>query len=322
MSKTDNTEVILSAMISPYHLPRPIDWEGQFGRTGPVQVEIGSGLGEFLVSQAAMSPGANLVGIELDWQRVKKTLARIERLRRTGRDGAGANIRLLQIDATVALQRLFRPRSIDRIFCLFPCPWPKRNHSKHRLFSRRFCRLANSRLISGGQVKIVTDYAPYFEWLREETRGTGFQIECREIRPQFDTKFERKWIAEGQEQFYEMLLTKRQHADIPLEEDRAVQVYFCDNFQPERLFFPEVVGDPAVVQKDFLFDAAARKGMLHLVVAERDIVQHLWVLVAACQRGWCIAKAEGQTVLPTKGIALALRLAADAVRRTAEDSWS
>jgi len=168
--------------------------------------KIGFGMGEFLVRCATDSPNRNFVGLEQHWERIYKTLRRLERSRFAD-PGAGHpdNIKILRIDARVAFERLFSPRSIDVIYCLFPCPWPKKGHVKHRLFSKKFLRLLNSRLKAKGMIKIVTDFFPYYEWMLTQIPTTGFDAATQTTQPQYGTKFERKWCEEGQKEFFELL---------------------------------------------------------------------------------------------------------------------
>ena len=318
MARKKFKDIAVENFILHYQRRRPIDWRAQFNRQAPLALEIGFGLGEFLLDQARQHPARNYVGIELDWQRIKKTLHKIWLARRSPGEGSPAdNIRILQVDADVALRRLFAARSLHRVYCLFPCPWPKKGHVKHRLFSREFCRLVNSRLAEDGVVQIVTDYEPYFEWLKEEVPGTGFRVEGRKIKPRFNTKFERKWLGEGQEDFFELVLRKSQHMEVPLGEDVPLTVYFLDDFLPARFCFHDRVGCPSVIQKEFLFDPDRKKAMVHLVVAEEHITQHVWVVIVQSRRGWCVAVAAGQTVLPTPGVALSVQMTAEAVKQSA-----
>ena len=318
MARKKFKDIAVENFILHYQHKRPIDWEAQYNRPAPLDLEIGFGLGEFLLNQSREVPERNYVGIELDWQRIKKTLHKIWSSRgSSGQDSFTDNIRILQVEADVALRRLFRPRSLQRVYCLFPCPWPKKGHVKYRLFSRSFCRLVNSRLAEDGFVQIVTDYEPYFEWLKEEVPGTGFRVDERKIKPRFNTKFERKWMGEGHEEFFELTLHKSQHIDIPMEEDVPMTVYFVDDFMPARFCFSSRVGCPSIIQKEFLFDPERKKAMLHLVVAEEHLTQHLWIAIVQSRRGWCVAVAAGQTVLPTPGVALAVRMTAEAVKESA-----
>ncbi len=321
MSVHRNRNVSIEPFISHYFSERPIDWDRRFGRTRPLDLEIGFGLGDFLVRTAQQQPERNFVGIEMDWIRVKKTLQKLEQVNTPDKSRNSINnVRVLQVEAELALRRLFAPSTIQNVYCLFPCPWPKTAHAKHRLFSRPFLRALNSRLVPDGEVKIVTDDDSYFEWILKETDQTGFDIQTKTVAPQFDTKYERKWRDGGQTEFFEIDLTKREHCDVPVEEDVEVQVYFADEFRPERFFVPPTVGDTTIVLKDFIYDSQKSKGMAHLVVAETDVTQHLWIMISRCERGWCISKAEGHAAIPTSGVAQAIRLIYDQVKQTGLES--
>jgi hypothetical protein len=37
------------------------------------------------------------------------------------------------------------------------------------------------------------------------------------------------------------------------------------------------------------------------------MTQHVWLTIVKSHHGWAIAKAEGHTVFPSKGVALAIR---------------
>ena len=299
--------VVPDFFISHYLVDRPIDWPRHFQRLAPLDVEIGFGLGDFLVRAARENPARDYVGIECDWPRVKKTLRKIERINRLSPAGSGlGNIRILQVDVQVALRRLFRERSIERMFCLFPCPWPKKRHTKHRLFAREFLRLANSRLAPGGELKIVTDHRAYRQWVAEQNVKTGLNLTVRRIRPQYDTKYERKWRQAGQRTFYEMVFTKRRHISLAVEEDAPLKRYYVQDFCGRSFRGNDRRGETTVIFKEFIVDQPGQKAMQHLVVAEKGLTQHVWVYIAAGRRGWEIAVAPGQTVLPTAGVAKAL----------------
>ena len=121
------------------HGARPIDWAQQFGRQAPIEVEIGFGNGEFLVREAQVHPELNFVGIEQEWASAQRALRRLAQVKIL-------NVRVLLVDARIALERLFLPQTVQRVYALFPCPWPKERHVKHRLFAQTFLTLLNSRL--------------------------------------------------------------------------------------------------------------------------------------------------------------------------------
>jgi tRNA (guanine-N7-)-methyltransferase len=303
--------------VSSCDVARPVVWREQFANEHPLHLEIGFGLGEFLVQQAGLPVCENFVGIEQDWSRLCKCLSKISVVRASsGNQDFGRNIRVLRLDVTVALERFFLPQSISRVTCLFPCPWPKKTHIKHRLFSRDFLCLLNSRLVDNARVSIVTDWQPYLEWMREEIPATGFTATVETTKARFNTKFERKWLAEGQEEFWELTLVKREHRERPVTEDIQLRARFAKDFNPGRLKFENVVGETSVIYKDFVFDQKQNLGLVRLVVAEKFLTQHVWVAIIKTKGQWCIAKADGHSALPTAGVALAIDAVANAVEQT------
>lgn len=294
-------------IIPHLQIQRPVVWHEQFGRRAPLEVEIGFGHGEVLVRGALAHAGCDYVGIELNWDRMCKTLMRI-----AGVSPRPGNIRLLKIDARTAFERLFLPRTIDRVQCLFPCPWPKKGHIKHRLFSAAFLKLVNSRLKPDGQVNIVTDFLPYREWVLGQIEDAGFKALVNNIEARYDTKFERKWQKKGQKEFYELTLTKVESRSVPVKEDTPLKGYQLKKFDPAKFCFQHQTGEISVIFKEMLFDPVKQKAMIHVVAAEEGLTQHLWVAVIKKGKIWRVCKADGQSVLPTPAVARAIELVYEA----------
>ncbi len=307
--------ISLNPLILPTHSEFPLDWYQHFGRKAPIDVEIGFGCGEVLVRLAQEHPERNFVGIEQHWERIYKTLKTITKINEATPNKI-KNIKILRMDARVAFERVFAGESIDHIYSLFPCPWPKKGHIKHRLFSQDFLQLLNSRLKQGQDVKIVTDFHPYFEWIQEHIQQTGFQVQADITKTQYDTKFERKWKEEGQEEFYELRLVKQEHKDISLKEGTPLKSYKLDNFDSSRFSMENETGEVSVVFKDMIFDPERQKAMVLVIVAEPDMTQHLWVVIMKKQGTWRICRADGQNFFPTPGIARALECVYLAAERT------
>lgn len=307
MTKTKYQDIAVESYISHYHVSRPVNWSEIFGADRSLEVEIGFGLGEFLIKTSRRLPEHNFVGIEHDWKRVKKTLRTMNLINQMAEgDNCFQNVRVMQIEAETAFTKVFSPLTVNTVYCLFPCPWPKKSHAKHRLFSNDFLKLLNSRLVDKGSVRIVTDYQPYYFWIQEQLTGTGFNIEKNLIGPQFNTKFEKKWRAAGQEKFYEMSLIKEEHVAVDLEEDEELRVYFSEDFNPDNFQFFNVKGEISIIFKDYIFDVKRNRAMVRLVVAEKNSTQQVWISIIKGGKGWWITKAEGHTVLPTKGVAQAI----------------
>ncbi|MBI1361299.1 MAG: tRNA (guanosine(46)-N7)-methyltransferase TrmB [Alphaproteobacteria bacterium] len=118
-----------------------------------VWLEIGFGGGEHLAGQAALHRDIGFLGAEPFLDGVAKVLADIEREGLT-------NVRLRRGDARLLVEQL-APRSIDRVFILFPDPWPKTRHRKRRLIQPEFLDALSRILKPGARLRFATDWADY-----------------------------------------------------------------------------------------------------------------------------------------------------------------
>lgn len=173
---------------------------------GTIEVEIGFGSGEYLIRRASEFPDRLFIGIE------KKPGMITEVSKRVASRNLN-NIRLLESCAKDAFTDIFPASSISRVYSLFPDPWPKRKHSKYRLFSTEYLRLLNNRLIFGCEALIVTDSEDYCNWMLKQLPDTGFEVENSTIPPQFDTRFERRWREQDLSTFFRILLKKVRHIE-------------------------------------------------------------------------------------------------------------
>ena len=133
-----------------------------------VWLEIGFGGGEHLAHQAASHPDVGLLGCEVFEAGIASGLSHIA-------DRNLENVRLHPEDARVLLAAL-KPRSLERVFLLFPDPWPKRRHEQRRFVtSGNLDRLAEL-IQPGGELRIASDDPTYVEWtLRHVPVHPAFQ---------------------------------------------------------------------------------------------------------------------------------------------------
>jgi tRNA (guanine-N7-)-methyltransferase len=132
----------------------PLDLAGWFGRTAPVVLEIGSGMGEASASMALAAPGIDHLAVEVYQPGLAALLLRIEQAGIT-------NLRLLRGDAQALLAEHIEPESLHAVRIYFPDPWPKHRHHKRRLICPEFVALVASRLTRGGTLHLATDWADY-----------------------------------------------------------------------------------------------------------------------------------------------------------------
>jgi tRNA (guanine-N7-)-methyltransferase len=169
----------------------PVDWAGMFGRSAPLAVEVGSGMGENLAAMAVAHPDWDLIGFEVYDKALGSTMGRLAAV---GAD----NVRLVQADGVTGLEHLFAPGSLERVWTYFPDPWPKPRHHKRRLISTDFAALVLARLAEGGEWRIATDWEDYAAHIREVlARTVGFVDMPIERRERPVTKFEQRALDDG-----------------------------------------------------------------------------------------------------------------------------
>ena len=62
---------------------------------------------------------------------------------------------------------------LDRIFILFPDPWPKSRHHKRRIIQSEFLVELHRLLKPGGRLRFATDWAAYADWTLQRMQAGG-----------------------------------------------------------------------------------------------------------------------------------------------------
>ena len=166
-------------------LPTPPSLEA----AGPWVLEIGPGKGEFILHLAEQEPHTHFIAVEIRRGRFQKIA------KRAAARGL-KNLTLVLGDARECLTRLFRPALFDRIYVLFPDPWPKRRHSKHRLLKPELLQQLRDFLKPGGAVFNATDAGFYSEEIVDAFEEVG-GFEKQAIESLYPTYFEKKWKEMG-----------------------------------------------------------------------------------------------------------------------------
>ena len=124
-----------------------------------IWLEIGFGGGEHLAAQAEQHPDIGFIGCEVFENGVAKLLTEIER-----RDLR--NVRILADDVRPLLAAL-APRSLGRVFILFPDPWPKIRHHKRRLVATPTLDRLAELMTDAAELRLATDDPSYQSWMLE-----------------------------------------------------------------------------------------------------------------------------------------------------------
>lgn len=140
-----------------------------FGRTAPLVVEVGFGMGASLLQQLQSMPDHDFVGIEVHLPGVGKLLCEAGDL---GVD----NLRVYRADAVEVLNQCFADESIDLFQLFFPDPWPKKKHHKRRIVQPPFVETIRKKLKIGGRFHLATDWEAYAEHMRDVMNAApGYQ---------------------------------------------------------------------------------------------------------------------------------------------------
>jgi tRNA (guanine-N7-)-methyltransferase len=190
--------------ISPEIIHQMIDFDVIFGRSAPVEMEVGSGKGTFLLAEAKAFPEKNFFGIEWANKFYRHAVDRIGRWNIS-------NVRLMRTDAAAFIANHIPDETIQLFHLYFPDPWPKKRHNKRRFFCDENLAQLRRILKSGGIINIATDHSDYFGQMTEVAQRAIEREHFKEIdfiRPagaQEDelvgTNFERKYLKEGRKTF-------------------------------------------------------------------------------------------------------------------------
>jgi len=146
-------------------LSAPVDPKALKPDAAEVWLEIGFGGGEHMAVQAARRPEVLILGAEPFLNGVASAVRHVE-------EGALKNVRLLHGDARALIAAL-PAASLERVFILFPDPWPKTRHHKRRLIQADTLQALAGVLKPGGGLRFATDWADYADWTLERVLASG-----------------------------------------------------------------------------------------------------------------------------------------------------
>jgi len=172
------------------------------GAPDEVWLEIGFGGGEHLAAQADGHPRIGIIGAEPFVNGVVKLLAAIEA--RSLR-----NVRIRDEDVTALLARL-PDACLDRVYLLYPDPWPKRRQRKRRFVSDASLAEIGRVLKDGGLFRFASDIDDYAGWtLVRAARCPVLTWTARQARDWTEpfpgwpgTRYEAKALAAGRHPTY------------------------------------------------------------------------------------------------------------------------
>lgn len=162
LRKIDHTLDYSRHFCIPSELPAPWDAAAVFpaNPAAPLEVEVGSGKGQFIQEIAHAHPDRNFLGVEVARTYAAFCAARLIRAELT-------NAVMVNGDAMEVFRERMPDSSLAAVHVYFPDPWWKKRHRKRRIMRMEFVREVERTLMPGGKLHFWTDVQEYFDTTAE-----------------------------------------------------------------------------------------------------------------------------------------------------------
>jgi len=127
-----------------------------FNREAPLEIEIGSGKGLFLLNASGKNPTRNYLGVETAKKYAYLTANRFAANKRS-------NARMISGDGIRFFAEFLSSQSVDVVHVYFPDPWWKERHRRRRVMQAAVVRDIERVLKPTGELHFWTDVEEYFE---------------------------------------------------------------------------------------------------------------------------------------------------------------
>ncbi|UFS68858.1 tRNA (guanosine(46)-N7)-methyltransferase TrmB [Geomonas sp. RF6] len=183
-------------------LASPPDWSAIFGNNNPIALEIGCGIGDFILKTAIDHPNVNFIAIDFYNKGCWKTCRRLDRHGIT-------NVRVLRDEARLFITDRIPKGSLSAVYINCPDPWPKKRHRKRRLVSSHFLEFLREYLAPGANFYFATDFDDYGIDVAEfMPQVSGFRnafapdLYRHDFPGYHKSKYMQKFLAEGKNIFF------------------------------------------------------------------------------------------------------------------------
>ena len=184
----------------PEHVPLPdlpADLRAVFAAPA-LDFEIGAGQGLHAIRYAQAHPDRTLVAVE-------RTRDKFARLAQRKAHHALEGLHVVHADAVSIVTHFVRPATLDRVFLLYPNPYPKARQANQRWYNSPFLGELKRKMRPGASLRLATN----LDWYAREAEHAlvaqwGLVLEeRRELGPDDPprTHFEKKYFARGERCF-------------------------------------------------------------------------------------------------------------------------
>ncbi len=184
------------------NLDKPADWQAIFGNDNPIALEIGCGIGDFIVLTAADRPETNFIAIDFYNKGCYKTCRRLDTRELK-------NVRVLREEARQFITERIPKGSLVSVYINCPDPWPKKRHRKRRLVNRAFMEFLREYLAPGADLFFATDFDDYGTDVADLMTGLeGFENRLspdfyrHELEGYHLSKYMKKFMAQGKNIYF------------------------------------------------------------------------------------------------------------------------
>jgi tRNA (guanine-N7-)-methyltransferase len=133
---------------------------------GPLWLEVGFGGGEHALAQVRAHPEATLIACEVFENGICSLLSALVAEGEEASAPLPRNLYLWTEDARILLRTL-PDACLDRLFLMFPDPWPKARHAKRRFIHPALLPLLARVLKPGAEWRVASDDPTYQAWVRD-----------------------------------------------------------------------------------------------------------------------------------------------------------
>lgn len=167
-----------------------------------VWLEVGFGGGEHVAAQAGLHPNVGIIGCEPFRNGVASLLAHLNRAPTID------NVRIFAEDVRQLFPAL-PEGSLDRVFVLFPDPWPKKRHAERRFIGTGNLDSLARLMADGAELRVASDDPVYQQWASEqlEAHPAFEEVQITTDRTELPgdwppTRYEQKCLAENAPVFF------------------------------------------------------------------------------------------------------------------------
>lgn len=198
-------------MLIPNNSPSFLPWEDHqaapcwseiFGNDNRLALEIGCGVGDFIVQMAALHPELNFIALDFYNKGCIKTCKRVDK-------SGLSNVKILRAEARSFIEACIPHEALQSVIINCPDPWPKLRHRKRRLVNSEFVAWLSRYLRPSANFYFATDFDDYGLDVAEFMAGQeGFdnQLAPDKYRHNLEgypiSKYMRRFLDAGQQIYY------------------------------------------------------------------------------------------------------------------------